>query len=191
MFEAARRFSCVFLTTSGDGAARLNSQLSQAGVRAYHAVDAREAEVLLAITRAKILLIDIDRTFEPWPEILKRLDESHPRVPKVVLTGRGPDVRSLVLSKFALDVLSKPTNLGDLFGALECAHSLAVEINDPERVREREERVMAAIRSASPPKPSHYVWRFVRRGVSAMMDWVTHVWWKLGCHRTRKQHAGA
>ena len=64
MFEAARRFSCVFLTTSGEGAARLNHQLSQAGIRAYHAVDTREAEVLLALTRAKVLLIDIDRTFE-------------------------------------------------------------------------------------------------------------------------------
>ena len=149
MLEAARRFSCVFLTTSGEGAARLNHQLSQAGIRAYHAVDTREAEVLLGITRAKVLLIDIDRTFEPWLEILQKLEESHPRVPKVVLTGRGPDVRSLILSKFALDVISKPTNLGDLFGALECAQSLALEINDPERVREREARVMAAIRSAA------------------------------------------
>ena len=191
MLEAARRFSCVFLTTSGEGAARLNQQLSQAGIRAYHAADTREAEVLLGITRAKVLLIDIDRTFEPWLEILQKLEESHPRVPKVVLTGRGPDVRSLILSKFALDVIPKPANLGDLFGALECAHSLALEINDPERVREREARVMAAIRSLPQPRTSLAAWRFIRRGVSAMMDRVTHVWWKFGCHRTGKQHAGA
>jgi DNA-binding NtrC family response regulator len=154
-------------------------------------MDTREAELLLAITTAKILLIDIDRTFEPWLGILQKLEESHPKVPKVVLTGRGPDVQSLILSEYALDVISTPTNLGDLFGALECAHSLALELGDPDRVREREARVMAAIRSAPPLKASHYARRFILRGVSAMMDWVTHVWWKFGCHRTRKQHAGA
>ena len=190
MLAAARRFSCVFLTTSGEGAARLNQQLSRTGIRAYHAVDAREAEVLLGITRAKVLLIDIDRTFEPWLEILQKLEESHPRVPKVVLTGRGPDIRSLILSKFALDVIPKPASLGDLFGALECAQSLALEINDPERVREREARVMGAIRSLAQPRTSVPAWRFIRRSVSAMMDRVTHGWWKFGCHRTRKQHAG-
>jgi DNA-binding NtrC family response regulator len=187
----ARRFSCIFLTASGQGAVKVNHRLSQAGIRAYHAVDTREAEVLLGITRAKVLLIDIDRTFEPWLEILQKLEESHPRVPKVVLTGRGPDVRSLILSKFALDVIPKPANLGDLFGALECAYSLALEINDPERVREREARVMAAIRSLPQPRTSLAAWRFVQRGVSAMMDRVNHVWWKFGCHRTGKQHAGA
>ena len=46
---------------------------------------------LLAITRAKILLIDIDRTFDPWLETLQQFDEAYPEVPKVVLTGRGPD----------------------------------------------------------------------------------------------------
>jgi len=191
MLAAARRFSCVFLTTSGEGAARMNHRLSQAGIRAYHAADTREAEVLLGITRAKVLLIDIDRTFEPWLEILQQLEKSHPKAPKVVLTGRGPDIRSLILSKFALDVIPKPASLGDVFGALECAHSLALEINDPERVREREARVMAAIRSLPQPRTSLAAWRFVQRGVSAMMDRVNHVWWKFGCHRTGKQHAGA
>ena len=121
--DAARRFSCVFLSTSVKDAARLNHQLSAAGIRAYHAGDTREAEVLLAITSAKILLIDIDRTFEPWLEILQKLDESHPNVPKVVLTARGPDIWSSdPFADFALDVVPKPAHLGDLFGALECAH---------------------------------------------------------------------
>jgi DNA-binding NtrC family response regulator len=191
MLEAARRFSCVFLTTSGEGAARLNQQLSQAGIRAYHAADTREAEVLLAITRAKVLLIDIERTFEPWLEILQKLDGSHPKVPKVVLTAQGPEIRSLILSRFALDVVPKPVSLGDLYGALECAHSLALEINDPERVRDREARVIAAIRAVPQPRTSHSGWRFILRGLSAMMELVTHVWWKFGWHRTRKQHAGA
>jgi DNA-binding NtrC family response regulator len=169
----------------------LNEQLSQAGIRAYHAADAREAEVLLAITRAKVVLIDIERTFEPWLEVLQKLEGSHPKVPKVVLTAQGPEIRSLILSKFALDVIPKPVSLGDLFGALECAHSLALEINDPERTREREDRVMAAIRAVPRPRTSYSAWRFIRRGLSAMMDLVTHVWWKFGWHRTGKQHAGA
>ena len=105
LLDAARRFSCVFLSTSVKDAAGLNHQLSAAGIRAYHAGDTREAEVLLAITSAKILLIDIDRTFEPWPEILQKLDESHPNVPKVVLTARGPDIWSLILSPISCSML--------------------------------------------------------------------------------------
>src|SRR5450631_1303072 len=68
LFDVARRFSCVFLTTSANDAARLNRQLATAGIRAYHAGDTREAAVLLALTGAKILLIDIDRTFDRWLE---------------------------------------------------------------------------------------------------------------------------
>ena len=171
----------------------LNHQLSTAGIRAYHAGDTREAEVLLAITRAKILLIDIDRTFEPWLELLQKLDESHPDVPKVVLTARDPDIWSLILSRFALDVVPKPAHLGDLFGALECAHSLELEINDPERARERAKRgCWRRFAPLTQPRTSPpLAWRSIRARLSAMMDRVTHVWWKFGRHRTRKQHSHA
>ena len=192
--DAARRFSCVFLSTSVKDAAALNQQLSAAGIRAYHAVDTREAEVLLAITSAKIVLIDIDRTFEPWPEILQKLDESHPNVPKVVLTARSQEVWFLILSlsHFVLDVVPKPAHLGDLISALECAHSVELEINDPERAREREMRVMAAIRSTV--RPPRSVWHSIRVRLSAIMVKVTHawcksVWCKFDCHRIRRQHS--
>jgi DNA-binding NtrC family response regulator len=183
-----------------------NHHLSAAGIRAYHAGDTREAEVLLAITSARILLIDIDRTFEPWLEILQKLDGSHPNVPKVVLTARDENIWFLVLSRFALDVVPKPAHLGDLLGAVEYAHMVEQELNDPERARERERRVLAAIRSASPPQTSKSLlpkigktivstpgsmWRSIRVRLSAMMDKVTHVWWKFGCHRARKQHSHA
>ena len=187
--DAARRFSCVFLSTSVKDAAALNHQLSAAGIRAYHAGDTREAEVLLAITSAKIVLIDIDRSFEPWPEILQKLDESHPNVPKVVLTARSRDVWFLILSlsNFVLDVVPKPAHLGELIRALECARSVELELNDPERAREREKRVMAAIRSTV--HPPHSVWHSLRVRLSAIMVQVTHVWWKFDCHRIRRQHS--
>jgi len=79
--------------------------------------------MLLAITSARILLIDIDRTFEPWTEILQTLDESHPNVPKVVLTARDEALWFPILSHFAVNVVPKPVNLGGLLGALEYAHS--------------------------------------------------------------------
>lgn len=186
LLNATRRFSCVFVSTSVKDAAGLNHQLSAAGIRAYHAGDTREAEILLAITSAKILLIDIDRTFEPWPEILQRFDEAHPNVPKVILTARGPAIWPLILSHFVLDVVPKPAHLGDLFGALECAHSVALEINDPERAREREVRVMAAIRGAALPRRS--AWRSIRARLSAIIDKVTHAWWKFDCHRRQHSH---
>lgn len=206
LFDAARRFSCVFLSTSVKDAVRLNHHLSAAGIRAYHAGDTGEAEMLLAITSAKILLVDIDRTFGPWREILQKMDESYPNVPQVVLTARDENIRSPILSRFALDVVPKPARLGELLGALEYAHSVEREIHDPERAREREMRVLAAIRSASQPQPSPHLhskmertivsvpraaWPSIRVRLSAMMDRVAHVWRKCGCHRIRKQHSHA
>ena len=206
LLDAARRFSCVFLSTSTKDAVRLNHHLAAAGIRAYHAGDTGEAKVLLAITSAKILLIDIDRLFEPWLEILKKLDESHPNVPKVVLTARDESIWSLILSHLALDVVPKPAHLGDLVGALDYAHSVEQELNDPERAHEREMQVLAAIRSAPQAQTSKHlrpkigraivstprsIWRSIWVRLSAMMDRVTHVWWKFACHRTRKQHSRA
>jgi hypothetical protein len=103
--RTSRRFCCAFLSASAREAIRLNRHLSAAGIRAYHASAAREAQMLLAITSARILLIDIDRTFEPWTEILQTLDESHPDVPKVVLTARDEALWSPILSYFAVNVV--------------------------------------------------------------------------------------
>ncbi len=187
----ARRFSCVFLSTSGQDAASLNHRLSTGGIRAYHASDAREAEILLAITAAKILLIDIDRTFEPWLELLQKLDQKHPNTPKIILTALDPHLWQLMLSRFALDVVPKPAHLGDLFGALECAHWLELEISDPRRARERSARVLTAIREATQPRitdPRSF-WRSIRARLSAIMVKVTHVRWKSERHRTGKQYS--
>jgi DNA-binding NtrC family response regulator len=150
--DTARRFSCVFLSTSVKDAVRLNQHLSAAGIRVYHAGDAREAEVILAITSARILLVDIDRTIQPSLEILQKLDESHPNVPKVLLTSRNKNFSSLILSHFVLDVVPKPVHLGDLLCALEYAHSVQEELYDPETTSAIEARVLAAIGSASEPR---------------------------------------
>lgn len=133
-----RRFCCVFLSTSARDAAGLNCYLSAAGIRAYHASDFSEAQMLLAITSARILLIDIDRTFEPWTEILQELDESHPNVPKVVLTGRDEARWFPILSHSAVEVVPKPLQLGGLLGALEHAHSIEPELSDAKPARGRE-----------------------------------------------------
>jgi DNA-binding NarL/FixJ family response regulator len=200
LFQAARRFSCVFLSASPKDAARLNHHLSAAGIRVYHAANTDEVEMLLAITSAKILLIDIDRLLEPWPEILQGLDESHPNYPQIVLTAHDENVWSPIFSHFALDVVPKPAHLGDLLGALEYAHLVEGEINDPERARERQMRVTEAIRAASQPQTSKHLQPNIGRGrrsvrysiqvrMSVMMDTVNHVWWKFGHYRTRKRHS--
>ena len=56
LFDSTRRFSIIFVSASAArDATNLNRHLSAAGIRAYHAADAREVELLLAITRAKSL----------------------------------------------------------------------------------------------------------------------------------------
>jgi hypothetical protein len=89
-------------------------------------------------------------------------------VPKVVLTARGPDIWSLILSRFSVDVVPKPAHLGDLLGALELAYFLALEINEPERVRERTDRVLAAIRSAARPRVARHLHRRIGRTLASM-----------------------
>jgi CheY-like chemotaxis protein len=143
MFHAAglpmrRRFCCVFLTASGRDAVRLNRHLSAVGIRAYHASDAQEAQMLLAITSARILLIDIDRTFDPWTEILQNLEQSHPNVPKVVLTGQDEALWFPILSHSAVDVVPKPLHLGGLLSALEHAQSIEPELSDAKLACARE-----------------------------------------------------
>jgi hypothetical protein len=202
----ARRFSCVFLSASGKDAVRLNHHLTAAGIRAFHARDVRESEVLLAITSARILLIDIDHTFELWPEILQRLEESHPNVPKVVLTQGHENTWSLICPHLALDVIPKPAHLGDLLEALECAHSVELEINDPQCGKERIRRVLAAIRFGLKPQTAQHLLPKTGRSVgctprciccsikvplSAMMGMETYAWWKARCHRSRRQHSHA
>jgi len=178
--QVPSRFSCIFLSTSTKDAVLLSHYLSAAGIRCYHADEIEEAKVLLSITSSKILLIDIDRTSEPWLETLQAVDDAHPGVPKIVLTARNEHMWSLILARFALDIIPKPAHLGDLLGALEYAHSVAEEIHDPECGRQRKSRVMAAIRSA--PRPA---------GLSAMMKKVTHVCWKFSRPRIRKQYFSA
>jgi FixJ family two-component response regulator len=187
LFDATRRFSCMFLSASAKDAAILNHHLSAAGIRAYHAADTRELEILAAITTARILLIDIDCTFEPVLEIMQRLDQSRPGFPRVVLTSREDDVWSSILPHFALEVVRKPVHFGELLGALEHARLVEQELNHPERARRRELGVMEAIRSVSQPERSEPVRRSIRTRLSAMMDWVSHAWWKFGCRWTRKQ----
>jgi DNA-binding response OmpR family regulator len=206
LLNATRRFSCIYLSASAKDAAKLNHHLSAAGIRVYLAHDTREAEVLLAITSARILLIDIDRSIEPWLELLQTLEESHPDVPKVVLTARNESAWSLILPQFAIDVVPKPVHLGDLLGALESAHSMVEEINDPERATDRIRRVLATIRCAASEQTSKQLYQSAERAVvstrssirrsvfvrlSAMMDKVTHGWWNFACDRTRKRHSDA
>jgi CheY-like chemotaxis protein len=114
LLNATRRFCCIYLSASAKDAAKLNHHLSAAGIRVYLAHDTREVEVLLAITTARILLIDIDRSIAPWLELLQTLEESHPDVPKIVLTARNESAWSLILPQFAIDVVPKPVHLGDL-----------------------------------------------------------------------------
>jgi DNA-binding NarL/FixJ family response regulator len=206
LFQVTRRFSCVFLSASAQEAAKLNTHLSAAGIRAYHAADTREVALLSALTRARILLIDIDCMFEPGLTVLERLDRRYPNLPKVVLTDRDEDLWSLILPGSAVDVVPKPVRLGGLLNALEHAHLVEQELNDPERVRIREMRVMAAIRTASQPGTlKHIHWdserttghmplsirHSIRVRLSAMMGRVTHVWRRLGCQRAPKQHSHA
>jgi|SRR5579862_1464183 len=175
--QVPSRFSCVFLSTSAQDSGRLHHFLSAAGIRCYHASDTAEADVLLAITGAKILLVDIDRTSAPWPETLRIVEDAHPGVPKIVLTGRDERTWSLILGRFALDVIPKPAHLGDLIGALEYANSAAQEIHDPERARQRKTRIMEAIRTVTRPVELS----------AMMMNKVTHVCWKFGRRRPRIQ----
>jgi ActR/RegA family two-component response regulator len=193
LFPSKPRFACVFVSRSVVDAAKLNNITSANGIRTYHARDARQANVMVSISTAPVLLIDLDEMEEPWFDTLQDIEDSHPGVPVILLTGRSGLTRSFELSKYAFDFLLKPVNLGDLLISLEDAHWMERELNDPARVQRREEAVLAPVRADLKGWPSilRQLKAWIGERCFAMIQLVRHERHEPASLRIRKRNTRA
>jgi DNA-binding NtrC family response regulator len=141
----SRRYSVVFLSTSGKRASKLASLLSFAGIRVHQASAASEMRILLQITSAAVVLIDL-ANIEPCEEILRGLAADFPEVCAIVLAPPGAEPSAEFYAEGVFEVVVEPVRFLDLLAALESAHDFHQELSDPGRMRSRVDAIIQAVR---------------------------------------------
>ena len=139
----SRRYSVVFLSTSGKRATKLASLLSFAGIRVHQAPTAAEMRMLLQITSAAVVLVDL-ANIKSCGEILRGLAADFPDVGAVVLCPPGAEGAKFYVDG-AFEVVVEPARFLDLLAALESAREFHQELADPARMHSRIDAVMQAV----------------------------------------------
>jgi DNA-binding NarL/FixJ family response regulator len=143
-----RRYSVVFFSTSVARAAKVASVLSVAGIRVHHASTSSEVRILLRITRAGVVLIDL-RMIGAGGEMLRELAADFPEACTVVLSPFGVESATQLYVEGAWEVVVEPARFVDLFAALESAHELHQELTDPVRLQSSVDAIMKTVRRAA------------------------------------------
>jgi len=139
-----RRYAVVFFTTSDARATKLASVLSVAGIRVHHASTSSEVRILLKITRAGVVLIDL-RMIGARGEMLGELAAEFPDACSVVLSPFGIESAAQLYVEGAWEVVVEPARFADLLAALESAHELHQELTDPVRLQSSVDAIMKAV----------------------------------------------
>lgn len=146
--SAARRYPVVFLSKSTTRVIKLASLLSVAGIRVHGASTSEEVAKVLGITRAGVVLIDLE-TIGTCGKILGELAAAFPDVLSLVLGRCNPESLARLQADGAWNVVVEPARYFDLLTALESAHEMHQELTDPSRLRRRVDTTMMAIRQAA------------------------------------------
>lgn len=141
--SSRRRYSVVFLSTSGKRARKLASLLSVAGIRVHQAATASEMRILLQITSAAVVLIDLANS-EPCEAILGGLAADFPGTCVVVLCPPGAEGAAELYAQGAFEVVVEPARFLDLLTALESAREFHQELSDPVRLESRISAIIEA-----------------------------------------------
>jgi DNA-binding NarL/FixJ family response regulator len=140
-----RRYSVVFFSPSVARATKVASVLSVAGIRVHHASTSSEVRILLKITRAGVVLIDL-RMIGASEDMLRELAADFPEACTVVLSSFGVESAAQLYVEGAWEVVVEPARFIDLFAALESAHELHQELTDPVRLQSSVDAIMKAVR---------------------------------------------
>jgi DNA-binding NtrC family response regulator len=138
-----RRYAVVFLSRSVGRATKLASLLSLAGIRVHHASTSAEVKILLKITTAGVVLLDL-HTIGACGEILRELARDFPEACTVVLSPFDAATSAQSYADGAWEVVTEPARLLDLLAALESAHELNRELTDPVRLQSRVNAIIRA-----------------------------------------------
>ena len=140
-----RRYSVVLFSTSIGTATKLASVLSVAGIRVHHGSTLAEVKILLRITSAGVVLIDL-RTIGPGGEILRELAADFPDVGTVVLSPGDDQFAAQMYAAGARETVFEPARFADLLAAVESAHEFHQELTDSVRLQARIDAIMRAVR---------------------------------------------
>jgi DNA-binding NtrC family response regulator len=111
--SSSRRYAVVFFSRSVRRATKLASLLSLAGIRVHHASTSGEVEILLTITSAGVVLLDL-QTIGSCAEILRELAGDFPEACTVVLSPFDLDTSAQLYAEGAWEVVVEPARLLDL-----------------------------------------------------------------------------
>ncbi len=113
---------CVFLTSSEPQLQAVSRLLPRNGVRIHHAAILEQAEFLLGVTRATVLLTDAEFLDGTWEDAISML-KSHPQV-ALVVTSAQADERLWIdaLERGAYDLIVQPFAGEEVRRILENAH---------------------------------------------------------------------
>ena len=141
--SSSPRYSVVFFSTSVGRATKLANVLSVGGIRVHHASSAAEVKILLKLTSAGVVLLDL-HTIGLWSEILSELTVDFPEVCTVVLSPFNSETSAQLYLEGAWEVVVEPARLLDLLAALESAHELHQQLVDPVLLYSRVSAIMSA-----------------------------------------------
>jgi len=139
--SSSPRYSVVFFSTSLGRATKLASVLSVAGIRVHHASSAAEVNILLKLTSAGVVLIDL-HTIGSCCEMVSALAVDFPEVCTVVLSPFDSETSAQLYLEGAWEVVVEPARMLDLLAALESAHELHQQLVDPVRLQSRVSAIM-------------------------------------------------
>jgi CheY-like chemotaxis protein len=126
--EPARpeRIDCVFLTCFRADYSFLASVLQYSGVRMHRAETPEEADFLLTVTGATVLVSDVTFPTGTWRDALAMLAEVHPLIPALV-AAEPVDRQYLrdVYTRGACGVLWKPIDFGEVIRMIRTADQAA------------------------------------------------------------------
>ena len=119
---------CVYLTRSIRAAVELQSAAMQLSIRVHRAADMKEAQILLRITGAHVILIDLPATREELSTVLHSLDCSCPQEAVVVVASEVDAARWEDVMQFGgFDMVLRPFSRQEVAVVVDAADRYAGE----------------------------------------------------------------
>src|SRR6202040_1955821 len=117
----------------------------QSGMKATTVATAEEAVEVLENTAIDILLTDLKLPQTSGLELLKRVHDTHPMVPVIVLTQYGTIDSAVTATRLgAIDYVTKPFRIEELRARLERA-SRAVELQQENQLLREQRRTRTGV----------------------------------------------
>ena len=119
-------FECVFLSSSERDLQTVTRLLKSLGIHVHHAALLEQAELLLTVTDALVLLSDMKFLDGSWTDAQRTLDRLHPHVALVLAVEDADEQLWIdVLEQGVYDLVLRPFSADELRRILQNAHAHA------------------------------------------------------------------